>query len=376
MIISIRIGDVGTYIMRWLKKVSGLLLQDVADANETKKVAIIIRMKSLIMSLYFLMQIISFALDRLYPMAILALVFLVGHGIAFAATYSCKSKNVVIYVQLLTLSWILLFVVMLGWDCGAQHFLFVLLVFMLLATFRNVIYKVIFALVLCATRIGLYEYCRYNQPYYPSELYSGPMFQFLNSFFVFASITCVVIMFSQNSIIMEKKLVDYNEKIRRMASVDPLTQLFNRRYALTYIEKLSSQINTQTDMFNIAIGDIDFFKKVNDTYGHEAGDVVLKKIADIIGNYMKKRGIVARWGGEEFLLVFEGINGDEAALALEDLRDRIAKTKIFYGEQELRVTMTFGIEEYDFKAGIDKIINEADKKLYMGKEAGRNRVVF
>ena len=91
---------------------------------------------------------------------------------------------------------------------------------------------------------------------------------------------------------------------------------------------------------------------------------------------MKKRGIVARWGGEAFLLVFEGINGDEAALALEDLRDRIAKTKIFYGEQELRVTMTFGIEEYDFRAGIDKIINEADKKLYMGKEAGRNRVVF
>ena len=98
MIISIRIGDVGTYIMRWLKKVSGLLLQDVADANETKKVAIIIRMKSLIMSLYFLMQIISFALDGLYPMATLALVFLVGHGIAFVATYSCKSKNVVIYV--------------------------------------------------------------------------------------------------------------------------------------------------------------------------------------------------------------------------------------------------------------------------------------
>ena len=362
--------------MEWMKKFGEFVFQDVSDANETKKVALIIRIKSLIMGVYFLMQTILFVADGLYPMAFFGVLFLMGHVVAFGATYTYKTKKVVVYVQLLSISWILLFVVMLGWDCGAQHFLFVLLVFTLLTSFRNTIPKLIFAAAICGTRIGLYIYCRNYLPYYSSDIYDSVAFQILNTTFVFVAITFIIIMFSQNSIEMEKKLVDYNARIRKMASTDPLTQLFNRRFALEHIDQLSKQINSQVDMFNIAIGDIDFFKKVNDTYGHEAGDEVRRKVAEVLGSFMKKRGIVARWGGEEFLLVFEGINGDEAAAALEELRSAISKLKILYEDHVITVTMTFGVEEYDFRAGIDKVIYEADKKLYMGKMAGRNRVVF
>ena len=127
---------------------------------------------------------------------------------------------------------------------------------------------------------------------------------------------------------------------------------------------------------SVCLCDIDFFKKVNDTYGHEAGDKVLQEVGKVFMSEMVKQGAVARWGGEEFLFAFDDINGDYAFESLSKLLHLIERYEFSYNGIDFHVTMTFGIEEYDDNEGIEKTVSRADEKLYMGKEAGRDRVIY
>ena len=138
---------------------------------------------------------------------------------------------------------------------------------------------------------------------------------------------------------------------------------------------------------SIAIGDIDHFKKINDTYGHDAGDEVLKSLAKLFDDYMSEFGIAIRWGGEEFLFVFDDVNLDDAFVALDRLRLKISTLEILWKGERIPVTMTFGLTDInvmlsskdtdsDIENRIHEAIGDADKKLYMGKESGRNKVVI
>ncbi len=194
---------------------------------------------------------------------------------------------------------------------------------------------------------------------------------------IFALCMCLIAFsFSAQFLSTEHKLYLYNKKLKQMAGMDPLTQLLNRRAATEEINEIVEKYAANGESMSIAIGDIDFFKKVNDTYGHDAGDYVLKSLAMMFSETMKNDGFVARWGGEEFLFVFRSMNGDEAMLVLNDLRSRIEKTEMVFNSVVFNVTMTFGLDEYSTSHGVEGTIKSADNKLYMGKEGGRNRVVF
>ena len=117
-------------------------------------------------------------------------------------------------------------------------------------------------------------------------------------------------------------------------------------------------------------------KYVNDNYGHDVGDEVLKKVADILTESMRETGTVARWGGEEFLLIFPECNGDIAFTKLEDIRKKIKDMRVQKENFEFGITMTFGLAEYDFQNGLNATLKEADKKLYMGKEKGRDVIIY
>ena len=95
-----------------------------------------------------------------------------------------------------------------------------------------------------------------------------------------------------------------------------------------------------------------------------------------MNEFMDGKGLVARWGGEEFLFTFEGINGDYAFEETSKLLHLVEKYEFSYEGTPINVTMTFGVEEYDEFVGIDKVISKADEKLYMGKNQGRNRVIY
>lgn len=159
--------------------------------------------------------------------------------------------------------------------------------------------------------------------------------------------------------------------LRKLIEHDALTGIYNRRYAS---KKLDGLVDRAVP-FSVAIGDIDFFKKFNDKYGHECGDAVLIEVSRTIGEYMRGKGFAARWGGEEFLLCFENVSGMSATLACEKVLEEIRERLVEYEGQFLSVTMSFGVAQADPLLSIDENINAADMRLYEAKEGGRNRVV-
>ena len=165
------------------------------------------------------------------------------------------------------------------------------------------------------------------------------------------------------------------ERLRREASTDPLTGLPNRRGIRQTLDELELLCKHDGTPFTLAMGDIDFFKKVNDTYGHDCGDMVLKEIAAMAANFLRDRGAVGRMGGEEFLLVLSGLHADEAADLLEEFLAQLRARTFTYGEHTFNVTMTIGVKEYTPELGVHESLQAADDKLYVGKQAGRDRVV-
>jgi len=172
------------------------------------------------------------------------------------------------------------------------------------------------------------------------------------------------------------ELEQANKKLDLISRTDELTQLPNRRDMHRTIEKEVDRANRFRKPFSIIFIDIDHFKDVNDTYGHAAGDAVLKSVASTIRNLLRKYDVLARYGGEEFLTLLPETELNDAALVAERFRRHIEKQTIFFGGQEIKVTITLGVAQFDSNQGAERCIQLADKALYEGKEHGRNKVIL
>ncbi|WP_160691734.1 diguanylate cyclase [Clostridium sp. C2-6-12] len=173
-----------------------------------------------------------------------------------------------------------------------------------------------------------------------------------------------------------KKLSSAYGKLEVIATTDPLTSLSNRREVTKKLNEEQIRFQHNNTPFSIIIADIDYFKNVNDTYGHNSGDYILKTLAQILKNSCRKQDIISRWGGEEFLLLLPGTNAYGATVLAEKLRSKIENTTFDTGEYKIKVTLTFGINVYDKSQNIDTLISKADSALYEGKQRGRNCVVI
>lgn len=168
--------------------------------------------------------------------------------------------------------------------------------------------------------------------------------------------------------------LNMQRSLRTLVDRDALTSLSNRRSGDIRLRKTIEECTRNNAPFCVAIGDIDFFKRVNDTYGHECGDQVLKDVSALLRQHMRGKGFVARWGGEEFLLVFERTDLEEAYLSLTQLLENIRALEVKYNEHSIRITMTFGVTPGS-SSDVKELLRNADEKLYEGKDGGRNTVV-
>lgn len=164
-------------------------------------------------------------------------------------------------------------------------------------------------------------------------------------------------------------------KLAELSTQDPLTGLYNRRYIMQRINELESRYQRSQSVFSVIIGDIDFFKTVNDSYGHDCGDFTLTNIARLISDCCREQDIVARWGGEEFLIVAPDTNNSGAQTLAERIRKEVEDKNLQYEDISVKTTMTFGVSEYSNSLGIEGTIKNADMALLHGKTHGRNRVV-
>jgi len=165
-----------------------------------------------------------------------------------------------------------------------------------------------------------------------------------------------------------------NESLRILATMDSLTGVFNRRTILESLEKELRRSQRYGKVFSMIIMDIDFFKNVNDTYGHQTGDKVLRSVCDNIKANIRVNDVIGRYGGEEFLIIMPETDTDHAAIAAEKLRLAIGSNPLSEENTRVKVTASFGVSSYRQNDDTKMIIARVDKALYESKQNGRNRV--
>jgi diguanylate cyclase (GGDEF)-like protein len=168
----------------------------------------------------------------------------------------------------------------------------------------------------------------------------------------------------------------YHEEIYRLSTVDGLTQIFNKRYFLETLERELSRARRYDRPLALVMFDIDHFKQCNDTFGHRAGDFVLREVADVVRERARKVDVLARYGGEEFAMILPEIDIRGANQFAEKIRVMIAESKFMFEGRHIPVTISIGVAELTPDiATYDDLIKRADARLYKAKQTGRNRVV-
>ncbi len=363
--------------MKLIQSFINLINKDVDNKNETKTVPVMLRLTCVGMIIYLLLMMVHLVDAMLIVPLICSVVAIVMLCVSFLFTYKERNVIAVILQHVAILVWIFVAILFLGWESGAQQFITLLLVSVFTGSYIERRIKLEYAILLVLIHVGLHLYMAVNVSVYEQTFWEMLYTHIISIVFSFGIIIAIVVTFSHNSISMEAKLKGYNATLKRLANRDSLTGLKNRRCMMSYLkEHVEAESDSKDKNAIIAVGDIDFFKRFNDHYGHACGDEVLTQLAALFMDYMEDKGDVARWGGEEFLLVFTDCNMEQGIEFMDKLIHRIRLMDIRYGGENLRVTMTFGVSQYDPDKTMDAIINDADKKLYYGKQNGRNRVVY
>jgi two-component system cell cycle response regulator len=173
-----------------------------------------------------------------------------------------------------------------------------------------------------------------------------------------------------------QELAAANRKLTRLAYTDPLTGLYNRRY---FRRRLADEVDRalrHSGPLSVSVVDIDNFKAYNDAHGHPAGDAALRRIAGVLNANLRREDLAARWGGEEFIVLFPA-HGEQASLAMERIRTAVEEMAVTIkrNDQEIALTISAGISTFSGQARDQAtLIARADEALYRAKQAGKNRV--
>lgn len=359
-----------------IRKVISFITMDVTNEDEAKDFAVLLRIISIAALLFNVINALYLISLYHYLYSLLSIVF-VGISIgSFILTYENKTNMAfgLLLGSLVTSATI--YTISIGWRYNYQWniLIAIMIIFYTLNIEMNVKLRYVSILSIL---LGTLMVLSYIFPVFREK--TGIMsfiFDLSTTFYYIFTFSVLAYYFCTKFNIAEEKLRNYNKELQNIASHDALTSLPNRRSMGEHLSSLVYEYNRDNTPFAIAIADVDFFKKVNDNYGHDTGDYVLKTLAATFSRTMEGRGTVARWGGEEFLFTFEGMTGAQAASILNNMRTQIENTEFKYRDYTLNITVTLGVEEYSPITGLDLSISNADKKLYDGKQSGRNQVVF
>ncbi|WP_336775822.1 sensor domain-containing diguanylate cyclase [Paenibacillus sp. MMO-58] len=168
----------------------------------------------------------------------------------------------------------------------------------------------------------------------------------------------------------QQELMELNERLEALASTDPLTGLKNRRYFQEQLQKYTDLSEQTEAVLSLCIVDIDRFKSINDTYGHPVGDLVLTRLAQLLQEQSPDEAVVARFGGEEFVILLPGLDQEQALAAAERYRAATETTPL----GDLRITISIGAATFAASETELSLLQQADQALYLSKNNGRNRV--
>ncbi len=185
----------------------------------------------------------------------------------------------------------------------------------------------------------------------------------------------MAVIYERSLSMSQEAITDVGEQFYTISRVDHLTGLFNRRAMREFMEYEIRHAKRTLKPCSLLFVDADHFKAINDQYGHDCGDLVLKKMAEILKDNLRNQDTVSRWGGEEFVVLLPETPGENIKIVGEKLRKAIEDMRIFYRGVNISLTASLGGAVFDINKNIDHTINRADKNLYQAKAQGRNRVV-
>lgn len=279
----------------------------------------------------------------------------------YRASVSCIHAEVCIFVAVM--------VCMVGWNAGGALFLIAVSSLVYFCPFRKKYIPYLFSAFEISLFFTLYGFTRRGAAVY---LLDDNILSFL---YICSACACFgIILFSSftarvSATSDRRELMKENENLSVRADYDQLTGLLTRYSFQKRLEDCTG------GRLALTIGDIDDFKKVNDTYGHVCGDYVLREIAELMRRICGDKADICRWGGEEFLLLFNGVSDKEVLEAVQTLRRTIEKHDFCFEDEALHITMTFGVSFGWEKDDVPHLISIADAQLYHGKKNGKNRVV-
>lgn len=265
-----------------------------------------------------------------------------------------------------------------GWQFGFAQYIIALIPvgYYICYTLNTKRRKMLIATVSALIAMVAFMSCRvlsfYITPTY--ETFMQPLelgLYLFNSVCTFVFLILFSLIFISEMKLSSTQLRHQNEILNKLASTDPLTGLYNRRSMDVFL----NQALKSNSGFSIIMCDIDDFKKVNDTYGHDFGDIVLREVAQITSQQVSGSGYVCRWGGEEILILINSSSKEKARRIAENIRRNVANHVFELSNRWIHCTLTIGISAYQDGNSVEDTITNADYNLYRGKRNGKNRVV-
>ncbi len=265
---------------------------------------------------------------------------------------------------------------LIGINSGFQYYMLIIIPFLFLCPLLGMGIKVAASFLLGGFFLGFRLFSSLHPPQYilsPNLLF---YMDNMNILIVFLAIVIMTYSYSKTANTSAQKLRKTNSALSKLASTDPLTGLPNRRAMAQLLNTEISRFNRSNNTFVLILCDIDNFKIINDTYGHDCGDAILTQLSHLMLEHLRRQDIVSRWGGEEFLILLPESDLDAGKHVAEKLRNEISIKVFTYEHTSIQITMTFGISLYDHTEETKEVIKRADRALYEGKLRGKNRIAF
>ncbi len=257
--------------------------------------------------------------------------------------------------------------IMMGFNTGFHFYLIGLCVVSFFTTYfskeKQIINSLIWVGLSLAIYLTLFFVSEFNEPFYQIDKWLEVTLFTINAVVVFGFVAAYLLVFLRYAISLENKIINESR-------TDELTQISNRYGLYDYFDQ---DLNKESKV--LALFDIDDFKMINDVYGHVAGDMVLRKVAEIATEVLDD-AFVCRYGGEEFIVVLKGNDKDGYFNRLETLRMSIENYVFKCEDVKIKLTITIGAVGYDSDYTLEKWVDLADEKMYSGKKTGKNKTVI
>lgn len=297
----------------------------------------------------------------------------VGSVLLFGFSYVClRLRRNMLATSLIVLEILghaMLAVRVIGWDSGFHYYLLVTVPVVVISRMKLPWFRAALISLLLVLYIGM-DYTMRELP--PLDVLSKDMLSMLRYF----NIATTFLLLAYLASIYMKLVMKAERELRLLATTDPLTQLLNRRSLLEVAEYELLQRKRHPAPLAFVLADIDHFKSINDQHGHAAGDAVLQAVSQTLRQALREQDSVARWGGEEFLVLLNDTSPELANVGLERARMLLAEATLSTTVPELKPTFSAGLTAYSTNEPLDVCIERADRALYKAKDSGRNRTVI